>query len=163
MDVLIRPAGEGRTGVDFETKISSSGWIGGLARRHDRFGKFVAVGCINAVVSYSVFTLALLATYDDNVSVVITWCVGIVFNFFSTGRYVFGNRDFRRAIPFVLSYGISMVVNIALIDAFLKLGYSGLVAQALCLPVVVLVSYVLNAKLVFRQRAEPSTDDVGTR
>ena len=64
-----------------------------LFRRQPRFGKFIAIGCINAVVSYSIFTLAHFMTHADRLSVVITWCVGIVFNFFSTGRLVFESRD----------------------------------------------------------------------
>jgi len=124
-----------------------------LFRRQPRFGKFVAVGCINAVVSYTIFTLAHCATHADRLSVVITWCVGIVFNFFSTGRMVFESRDLSRAIPFVLSYGVSMGVNLALISVLLAWGINGLVAQAICLPVVVLVSYVINSRLVFRKAA----------
>jgi putative flippase GtrA len=122
-----------------------------LFRRQPRFGKFVAVGCINAVVSYSIFSLAHFMTHADRLSVVITWCVGIVFNFFSTGRMVFDSRDLSRAVPFVLSYVVSMGVNLALISVLLAWGIGGMEAQAICLPVVVVVSYLINSRLVFRR------------
>jgi len=121
-----------------------------LVRQPPRFAKFVVVGCVNAVVSYSTFGLALFLTHADNLSVVISWCVGIAFNFFSTGRLVFGNRDLSRAGPFVLSYAVCMGVNLALINALHVVGLGGLIAQAICLPVVVVVSYVINSRLVFR-------------
>ncbi len=120
-------------------------------RRQPRFGKFVAVGCLNAVVSYTIFTVAHFMTHADRLSVVITWCVGIVFNFFSTGRMVFDSRDLSRAVPFVLSYGVSMGVNLALISVLLARGVGGMAAQAVCLPVIVVVSYVINSRLVFRR------------
>lgn len=122
-------------------------------RRQPRFGKFIAIGFINTIIGYGIFSLALLLTHAERLSVVIAWSVGTVFNFFSTGRMVFENRDLSRAVPFLMSYGVSMGVNLALISILTARGLGGMLAQAICLPVVVVVSYVINSRLVFRGRS----------
>ena len=114
-----------------------------------QFGKFIVVGCVNAIFSYSVFTVAYLTTHNDNISVMINWFLGILFNFFSTGIFVFSNRSFRRLVPFVVSCLFSMALNLVLINVLVLWGLNALLAQALCLPVVVVVSYVLNSRFVF--------------
>jgi putative flippase GtrA len=73
----------------------------------------------------------------------------VLFNFFTTGRIVFDNRRLSVMLPFIMAYGVSMLLNIALVEMLLLLGIGALVAQALSLPFVVVATYLINARLVF--------------
>jgi putative flippase GtrA len=123
-----------------------------VMRRHRRFLRFLVVGFVNTVFGYSLFALIYFATGRHNIAIVIATTLGVLFNFFTTGRIVFGNRNAWAIVPFVLSYVLALGLNIWLLDILVRLGISALVAQALCLPAVVATSYLVNARIVFRNR-----------
>lgn len=122
------------------------------AAGHERFLRFLVVGAINTLFGYAMFALLYLATGMHNVAVVAATALGIVFNFFTTGRIVFGNRSWRRFLPFVAAYGFALGLNLVVLNLLLLGGVTPLVGQAICLPVVVISAYLVNARLVFRDR-----------
>ena len=124
-----------------------------LAGRHRRLLSFLAVGLLNTAFGYSVFTLLFVVTQHRNGALVVATLLGILFNFFTTGRIVFGNRTWRTLIPFVLAYGVALAFNLVVLNLLVALGIGTLIAQAVSLPVVVVVSYLINARLVFRPPA----------
>jgi putative flippase GtrA len=121
-----------------------------VAVRDMRFARFLVIGVFNTIFGYGVFALVYLATGVPTLAIVLATGIGVLFNFMTTGRVVFGNRDARAIIPFVMGYAVTMAINIALVDAFLAAGINALAAQAFSLPIVVGASYLINAHLVFR-------------
>jgi putative flippase GtrA len=53
------------------------------------FVRFLAVGLGNTVFGYAVFALLVLAGVAPMPALVLTYVAGIVFNFFTTRRFVF--------------------------------------------------------------------------
>lgn len=121
-------------------------------RRHQRLVRFVLVGVVNTAFGYGLFALVFLATASHRVAIVLANALGILFNFFTTGRVVFGNRSPRALIPFVLGYAGTMAVNLALMELLLRAGIHPLLAQAVSLPLIVVTAYAINARIVFRNR-----------
>lgn len=122
------------------------------AAGHERFVRFLLVGGVNTVFGYAMFALLYLSTGMHNVAVVGATALGIVFNFFTTGRIVFGNRSWRAFLPFVAAYGVALGLNLMVLNLLLLAGVPPLAGQAISLPVVVVSAYLLNARLVFRDR-----------
>jgi putative flippase GtrA len=122
------------------------------AAGRERFLRFLVVGAVNTLFGYAMFALLYLATGMHNAAVVGATALGIVFNFFTTGRIVFGNRSWRAFLPFVAAYGIALGLNLVALNLLLLAGVPPLVGQAISLPVVVVSAYLLNAHLVFRNR-----------
>lgn len=118
-----------------------------------RFFRFLIVGGVNTVFGYGVFAIVYFASHNYRAAIVVATLIGIAFNFFTTGRVVFGNRSARAALPFVLGYGVTLAVNLTLAELFVAAGAIPPVAQALALPFVVLASYFINARLVFRGKS----------
>jgi putative flippase GtrA len=114
-----------------------------------RFIRFLAIGAINTIFGYSIFALVFLASKSPTLAIVVATTIGVFFNFKTTGRFVFGNRRAATIVPFVMGYGVTMMLNIGLVDIALSLGIEALLAQGLTLPIVVITSYLINAKLVF--------------
>ena len=115
-----------------------------------QFLRFLAVGALNTAFGYSVFALGILIKLDYKVALAIATVCGVFFNFWTTGRLVFGSRDKGRLFKFVGAYVIMYGFNVALLKGVAWLGVPPLGGQALALPVVVLATYGLQKKFVFR-------------
>jgi putative flippase GtrA len=121
-----------------------------LAGPEGRFIRFLAVGALNTAFGYLVFAVAYLTIGSHRAALVIATVIGVLFNFVTTGRIVFGSRDPRRLLPFVASYVVSLGLNFVLLELLVRVGAPPLVGQIIALPMVVVTTYVICAKLVFR-------------
>ena len=117
-----------------------------------RFVRFLFVGVGNTIFGYAVFAGIYFVMNDHRIAIIGATAIGIIFNFFTTGRVVFGSQSLRAAIPFIVGYAVVLGLNLLLSEAFIILGLHPMLAQATSLPFVVLASYFINAKIVFRAR-----------
>ncbi len=125
-----------------------------VAGERRRIAAFVAVGVLNTAVGYALFAALFLLIGSYRVAAVAAFLGGVLFNFFSTGRLVFGSRRLGALLPFVAGYLAVLAINLALLELLVALGANPLIAQALSLPLVVIASYLINSRVVFRARCE---------
>ncbi|MEH2568885.1 GtrA family protein [Bradyrhizobium sp. AZCC 2289] len=123
----------------------------GLRWPSRRFVRFLIVGGFNTAFGFAVFAVIYAIANSHRIAIVIGTVVGIAFNFFTTGSVVFGNWSAGAALPFVLGYGAVLILNLLLADLLIGSGLGALPAQAVALPFVVVASYFINARLVFRR------------
>ncbi len=150
----------------------------GLKATHRRFLRFLFVGGLNAAFGYGVYGLALFAGLSLPFSLGLANVAGIAFNFVTSGRLVFDDRDLRKFPRFVVAYGLAWGVGIGLISIVSRLGPSRLldpwpalkvlanrhraaalddfVSGVLLLPVSAVVTYWLLARFVYRNDAHSS-------
>lgn len=114
-----------------------------------QFGRFLVVGALNTAFGYAVFAGLVVAGMHPMPALVITYVVGVAFNFFTTGRYVFGAARREAFLRFVAAYVVIYVFNVALFNLFAWMGASALVAQAICIPIVAVFSFALFKSRVF--------------
>ena len=114
-----------------------------------RFVAFCLVGALNTVFGYSVFAALLYAGLHHALALLIATCAGVIFNFFSTGRMVFGSRQLSRLPRFVAVYGIVYVVNLALIELLLAAGAGPYAAGAISMVAATLAAYAMQSRFVF--------------
>ena len=118
-----------------------------------KFLRFLFFGAINTIIGLSIYLAILEITSSVTFAIVAANLVGPVFNFWSTGRFVFRNRGLDAFFPFLGGYVFLCVLNILSVDILLKAGIGAGLAQVLCLPVIVMSSYLINDRLVFRRGA----------
>lgn len=116
----------------------------------NRFLRFLLVGGVNTVFGYSVFTVCFLLSGRHDLALIFSVCIGVIFNFFAIGGVVFRTLPKERFLLFCINYAAAFAVNYAMLGALVAAGLWAPLAQAICLPVFVLVSYALNARFVFR-------------
>jgi putative flippase GtrA len=118
-----------------------------------RFLRFLIVGGVNTVFGYSAFALMIFLHVHYAIAALISTICGVLFNFLTTGHFVFGNRDPSRLLRFFGVYGIAYVVGVLLLrlSEILRIDVL-LAAAALALPMAAL-SYTLNRLFVFRTTA----------
>lgn len=116
-----------------------------------RFVRFLFVGGLNTLFSYVIYAILILLNVHYTLATLISTILGIIFNFFSTGSIVFRNRKLSLMLRFFLVYGFTYLVNILLLSFFETKQVDMLIAGAIVTLPVALLSYFLNAKLVFRE------------
>ena len=120
-----------------------------------RIARFVAVGIINTAFSYGVFALMLAVSSKYDLDLVIATLLGILFAFRNSKKHVFQSKRSGRFVHFLSGYGLTFLVNLALFHGLLAAGFHALAAQAVSLPLLVVFSYMINAKFVFPSDSRP--------
>lgn len=117
-----------------------------------RIARFLAVGALNTAFGYGVFALLVLAGLPPQPSLMIATVLGVSFNFLSFGRLVFSQKSTLSAAGrFVVVYLVSYGMNASMLEVLIaRMGLPPLMAQLLCLPAVVALTYVLMRTFVFR-------------
>lgn len=125
---------------------------GGLSSRNiAQFGKFLAVGVINTVFGYLIFVLLTLLGFDPLMALLLTYLIGVPVNYFTTGKLVFDGSSFRSWLLFALSYVAIYGVNFGALTLLMQCGVSQLVAQAIAVPFIAILSFLIFKNIVFRK------------
>ena len=121
-----------------------------------RIIRMFLAGGINTLFGLLVFSMGNLAGLQNWLSLLLSLIFGVIFNFFTTGGYVFRQLTPSRFPKFVIAYFLVYALNLLLISQLTKVTHSEIISQTmLCLPLA-LLSYYLLAQFVFRD-ASPTT------
>lgn len=112
--------------------------------------KFLVVGAINTLFGYSIFTASILIGVTPTLALILSYVVGVVFNFFTTRRFVFNCSKPGSLFRFIIAYMIIYFFNLGLYRLFELTGTSPLFTQAFCLPIIAIFSFLLFKFQVFR-------------
>lgn len=123
-----------------------------------QFVRFIAVGLLNTGFGYLVFSVCVLAGVPPMPSLVLTYLLGVPFNFMTTGMLVFDNHRHVLFWRFVVAYGVIYFFNVASYHLLVAaVGAGPLLAQAICLPAVAVFAFILFKVHVFRVGADPGS------
>lgn len=130
------------------------------ASLHDRpdlvqFVRFVAVGVLNTAFGYLIFAALTLMSLPPIAAVTGGTILGVLFNFQSTGRLVFGASGGRLLPRFAGVYAVQALADIGLLHLAIGHGIPVLVAQAVVLPPLVVITFFVMRRYVFARRARP--------
>ncbi|MGB3179085.1 MAG: GtrA family protein [Albidovulum sp.] len=122
-----------------------------------RFIKFLAVGVLNTAFGFAAYAVLIWAGLPPQPALAVSYVMGVIWNYGTHARLVFGAEGFKRLPLYALAYSLLYVINAVALAMMLKAGLPALWAQAvLVLPMAmiafVLVSYVLTGALPFGRR-----------
>lgn len=115
-----------------------------------QFATFLAVGVLNTLFGYAVFSLGIWLGLHYSAAIACATVLGTLFNFKSTGRLVFGSTDNRALVRFVGVYAVIYALNVAAVGTLVRVGFSEYASGLIVIIPLALVSYWLNARFVFR-------------
>jgi len=104
---------------------------------------------INSVFGYSVYALFIFFNFHYSVASLFATFFGVLFNFKTTGIFVFKSRSNNLIYKFVGVYIIVYLLNILLLKILSGFHLNLYVAGAMALVPVALISFTLNKKYVF--------------
>src|SRR5262245_31321361 len=113
-----------------------------------QFSRFLMIGCLNTAVGYGLFAAFILLGLPSALALLIATVIGVLFNYWSTGRLVFARRASSRLWLFVLCYAVIYVVNRSFVRRE-RMSVPALLPQALLSPPIVGLAFLLNKYLVF--------------
>ena len=121
-----------------------------------RFARFLFVGGINTLFGYLVYSAFILLNVHYALASFMSTIIGIVFNFFTTGNIVFRNKNPKLIVRFFGVYGITYLINLGFLKIFESIHMNMVLAGAILLLPMAVISYFLNRALVFRS-GNPTT------
>ena len=115
-----------------------------------RLGRFVIIGGLNTLFGYLLYA-GLFVLFDNvTLALLLSTIIGVLFNFKTTGHFVFENKDKSLIFLFVGVYTFVFLTNLALLQLLIAQGVTALWSQALLLPLIALLTYYLQKIIVFR-------------
>lgn len=122
--------------------------IGALLRNSELL-RLLLAGAGSTLFGYAIYSLGILVEAPVGIALLIGMLLDIVFNFFTPGGYAFRQLSRQRYPRFVACYLLLYGVNRLLIEALSAWISAKLKIQAILLIPLVVLSYVLMARLVF--------------
>ena len=121
-----------------------------------RFALFLVVGSVNFVFYYSLFTFLHFLGLKPTPTVVIATIIAVLFNFATTGRVVFKSGNLRLLPRFIAVYVVQMGLNIVSLHELIALGVPVLIAEAVVIGVLAVLTFIALKLFVFKPGADPT-------
>lgn len=119
-----------------------------------QFATFMMVGGLNTLFGYSCYVFFVFIGLSYAMAVLLSTSLGVLFNYKTTGKLVFGNTSNKFFLKFLSSYGIVYCLNIALIKIMSVFTDNLYLAGLASLLPAAMLAFVLNKYVVFRERYE---------
>ncbi|MDO8654254.1 MAG: GtrA family protein [Undibacterium sp.] len=118
-----------------------------------RFIKFVLVGVLNTIFGYSVYAALLFIKFPYLIALLVATIAGVVFNYFSFGRIAFnGHKGWAVFLKFIIAYALIYTINALLLKLLIDyLIINNYLAQIMCIPVNVFLSWVFMSLWVYKE------------
>ena len=118
-----------------------------------RFRRFLIVGAFNSAVGYGVFAGLLLVGLMPEAALFVATVFGVLFNFATTGRFVFFDRDNSRIPHFVAVYVVIYVLNALALRYVTYVGITPWLAQMLLVPPAAVATFLALRTFVFKEKS----------
>lgn len=115
------------------------------------------VGGLNTLVGYGFFVALTYAGLGKTLAVIGATTLGVLFNFLSTGKIVFGSGDLSLLPRFIGVYVVQCTANVLLLKALVAAGVQLLLAEAMILAVLAVGTFFAMRRFVFSGAAGNST------
>lgn len=111
--------------------------------------RFLVAGGINTIFGFVIYSLSIAAGVAVWLALLASTLSGTIFNFFTTGGYVFRQLSPRRFPRFIVCYLLVYGINLMFIELVSAWLSSKIVAQAILVFPMALLSYFLMGRFVF--------------
>jgi len=121
--------------------------------RSKLIAKFLVVGLLNTVVGYGFYGILVLLQVPYLAALFMSTIMGVVFNYFSTGKLVFKSSGGRIIFAkFIAAYSMVYCINAVMLDVLVKhYQFDPYIGQALCVPLSVVMSWLLMNHWVYKK------------
>lgn len=121
--------------------------------RSKLIAKFLVVGLLNTVVGYGIYGILVLLQIPYLAALLMATIMGVIFNYFSTGKLVFKSSGGRIVFAkFIAAYSMVYGINAVVLDVLIKhFQFDPYIGQALCVPLSVVISWLLMNHWVYKK------------
>ena len=115
-----------------------------------QISNFIFVGVINTLFGYTVYAILISVGFSYVISALFATIIGMLFNFKTIGRYVFGVASYGLMNRFFAVYLIVLLVNISIIKIIKMYDYNDYVAGLAAVVPCATISFIFNKFFVFK-------------
>lgn len=118
--------------------------------------RFIIVGILNTIIGLSVIYLCIYLGFNNYLSNIIGYMVGLSISFVLSKYYVFNTQNnnqifYKQFIKFILIFIIAYSINIIVL--FIALNYmTSYTAQFIAMVAYTVINFILNKYVTFRDR-----------
>ena len=116
-----------------------------------RFVRFLLVGLANTAFGYLVFAVFVLVGFPSQPALALAFFVGVIWNYWTHARLVFGQGGASRLPPYAAAYVAIWAFNALALAAAERADVPALLAQAVLAPVAAVLSFFLIARVLTGQ------------
>lgn len=121
---------------------------------------FLIIGVLNTVFGYCVFAFFLLLHIPDYIAVILSTCLGILFNFKTTGTLVFKNKNNKLLLRFIMNAGVICIVTIGLIKVLNGFIFNSYISGAIATSIMPFLSYYMNKRIFTAKNSKYAFEDI---
>jgi putative flippase GtrA len=116
--------------------------------------KFLVIGLINTIFGYSLYSTLIYIEFPIEISLLSSTLIGVIFNFVSFSKLLFKENLFAFLfLKFVICYILIYFLNIELLKFLINIrNLNPFLSQALCLPIFVIISWLLLRFFVYKRK-----------
>ncbi len=115
------------------------------------FYRFIFTGLLNTVFGYIVYSAILFNLKDPQMSLNISYFLGIFFNYFSYKSITFKSGSSITFLKFVITYLFLLFINKKLFYQLnILTSLNDYLSQLICLPIMVVLSWFIFKNYVFK-------------
>jgi len=114
-----------------------------------RFLRFLVVGVINTLFSYTIYALLTFLGVHYSLSIFLANGLGVLFNFKTIGKFVFNVRENHFIFRFFLIYLVIYILSVLSVKFLLQIQVNKYLAGGLIALPMAILSFTLNKKFVF--------------
>lgn len=120
-----------------------------LTKTKRQFLLFLFVGGLNTLFGYASFAFFFYLGFHYAVAAALATCVGILFNFQTTGKIVFNNTRANLIIKFVGVYIFLYILNVSLIKMLKIYSANYYLTDLIAVIPISMLAFLLNKFIVF--------------
>lgn len=121
-------------------------------KKNQTFIKFIFIGIVNTIFGYGIYLLLLFLGMNFAIAALLSTVLGVLFNFYTTGRFVFNSTENYLIFKFIMVYVIIYLFTVSGLSILYVYGISYEVGGALMIIPNALLSFFLNKRFVFSEK-----------
>lgn len=114
-----------------------------------KIGRFLLAGGLNTAFGFAIYALFVYLGFPVWATVTLSMIAALIFNYLTYGGIVFKDLSWRTLPQFVVFYIALAGLNTALLHGLNSLGFGALLAQAILVAPLAVISYVGLNNFIF--------------
>nr|WP_070959190.1 GtrA family protein [Hyphomonas sp. Mor2] len=113
-----------------------------------RFIKFLLVGLVNTGFGYAVYAVLVLLGLTPQVALLLSFAIGVLWNYLTTARFVFEITGFGRLPAYCICYVFIYALNAGILQFAIDKNIEPLLAQAVLTPIFAVITFALLSRVL---------------
>ena len=118
----------------------------------DQKRSFLFRGLLNTAFGYLIFSIAQYFFQSIILSLIPTYTIGLLFNYYSYSQAFNSLASFEQFIKFLVVYLLILLINFICLRGLVNVGAGAAIGQLFCLPFLAIITYVCLKTLVYKSK-----------